>query len=436
MKFWYKSLAFVLLAALMIYPWQNGGGYPVMDGVNKTNIRRLVRLERMDSAKFVRTLPYGARHGLQYVRLNLMDRPIDSNLIDRDAELEADLERLIPNRGRAYSVALMDITEGREPRYAERNATLGYQPGSVGKLAVVTAFMCELENVFVDDVEARWDMMRNKVVRGGEFAVYDHHTIPEYDPETERYSRPRVNQNHEFSLYEWVDHMLSVSNNGAASVVWREAILMRAFGTKYPELTQEEADQYFKDTPRGELRDIGENVVNEPLRHLGIKHEEWRLGTMFTRGASAIVPPKGGSIGTPRGLMKWMVALESGDVVDAASSLEIKRLMYMTDRRIRYAHAPALDSAAVYFKSGSLYGCKPGTSCGKYKGNRMNYMNSLCIVEQPDGTRYLVALETNVLSRNSAYDHQVLATRIDKLVRTSADEAEGENLPENISTGE
>ncbi len=144
MKFWYKSFAFLLLVALMIYPWQNGGGYPVMDGVNKTNIRRLVRLERMDSAKFVRTLPYGARHGLQYVRLNLMDRPIDSNLITRNADLEADLERLIPNRGRAYSVALMDITEGREPRYAERNATLGYQPGSVGKLAVVTAFMCEL----------------------------------------------------------------------------------------------------------------------------------------------------------------------------------------------------------------------------------------------------------------------------------------------------
>lgn len=436
MKSWHTISALFLLLALMIYPWQSGGGYPVMDGVEKTNIRRLIRLQRMDSTQFVKTLPYGARHRLQYVRLNLMDNPMDSNLIERDAELEAELETLIPNRGRAYSVAIMDITEGREPRYAERNGLDGYQPGSVGKLAVVTAFMCEMENVFVDDIEARWELMRKKTVKGGPFAVYDHHTIPDYDPETERYSRPQVNQQHEFSLYEWVDHMLSVSNNGAASVVWREAILMRVFGPKYATLTPEAAEAYFKDTPRSELRDISESVVNEPLRHLGIGHNEWRLGTMFTKGAGAIVPPKGGSIGTPRGLMKWMTALESGRVIDPASSLEIKRLMYMTDRRIRYAHAPALDSAAVYFKSGSLYGCIPGTSCGKYKGNRMNYMNSLCIVEQPDGTRYLVALESNVLNRNSAYDHQVLATRIDKLIRSSAEEAAKENLPENISTGE
>lgn len=433
MRLTIRSFALPLILLLVSLPTHRAGSYPILGGVEKTNIRRLVRVQRMDSSQFVRTLPYGARYELPYVRLNLMDRPIDSNLVQRDAGLEADLERLIPNRGRAYSLAVMDITPGREVRYAERNASLGYQPGSVGKLAVVTAFMCELENVFVDDIEARWKLMRDKVVRGGPFAVYDHHTIPDYDPETERYSRPQVNQNHEFSLYEWVDHMLSVSNNGAASIVWREAMLMRAFGKKYPELTRAEAEAYFKNTPRGELRDIAENVVNEPLRHLGIGHDEWRLGTMFTRGASAIVPPKGGSIGTPRGLMKWMAALESGRVIDAPSSLEIKRLMYMTDRRIRYARSPELDSAAVYFKSGSLYGCLPGTSCGKYRGNRMNYMNSLCIVEQPDGTRYLVALESNVLGRNSAYDHMLLANRIDKLIRSSAEEAERTGLDESFS---
>ncbi|MEL7162037.1 MAG: serine hydrolase [Bacteroidota bacterium] len=409
---------FLLLPLILLFvPTREGNSYPVGGGVERTDIRRLLRLERMDSAKLVRTLPYGARYDVPYVRLNLMASPIDSNLIERSPSLEEQLEDLIPNRGRAYSLAIMDVTPGREPRYLERNAELGYQPGSVGKLAVITALMCELENVYVDDVDKRWELLRKKVVRGGPFAVYDHHTIPDYDPETERYSRPRVNQQHEFSLYEWADHMLSVSNNGAASTVWREAILMRVFGPKYPELTEEAAFAYFENTPRKELRDIAENVINEPLRHLGIGHEEWRLGTMFTRGASAIVPPKGGSIGTPRGLMKWLTALESGKVVDAPSSLEIKRLMYMTDRRIRYANATALDSAAVYFKSGSLYGCKPGTSCGKYKGNRMNYMNSVAIVEQPEGTRYLVALMTNVLGRNSAYDHQLLATQIDGLLR-------------------
>ncbi len=433
MRHFLYSISFLAILFVVLFPWQSVESYPVIGGVEKTGIRRLVRLQRMDSTALVKTLPYGARYSLPYVRLNLMGRPIDSNLIPTDPSLEQELEKLIPNGGRAYSLAIMDITPGREPRYIERNATAGYQPGSVGKLAVVTALMCELENVYVDSVQHRWNLLRNRVVRGGPFAVYDHHTIPEYDPETERYSRPRVNQQHEFTLYEWIDHMLSVSNNGAASVVWREAILMRVFGARYPELSREEAEAYFKETPRGELRDLSKSVISEPLRHLGIGADEFRVGTMFTRGASAIVPPEGGSTGSPRGLMKWLTALESGRIIDAPSSLEIKRLMYMTDRRIRYAHAPVLDSAAVYFKSGSLYGCLPGTSCAKYKGNRMNYMNSVCIVEQPDGTRYLVALMTNVLSRNSAYDHQLLATRIDRLLREAGP---GEEPKESDGTGE
>lgn len=401
----------------MLYPQTKAATYPVGGGVEATGIRRLIRLQRMDSTKLMKTLPYGGRHDLEYIHLSLMDRPIDSNLIEADPALEEKLREIIPNRGRNYSVALMDITPGRKFRYAEMNGNDGYQPGSVGKLAVATAFMCELENVFLDDIGARWDLMMKRVVKGGPFAVYDHHTIPEYDPETEQYSRPRVNQQHEFTLYEWFDHMLSVSNNGAASVVWREALLMRVFGQKYPTLTQEEADDYFKKAPRSELRDLGNSVINDPLRDLGIGHDEWRIGTFFTRGASAIVPPMGGSTGTPRGLMKWLTALESGKVVDAASSLEIKRLMYMTDRRIRYGSSPALDSAAVYFKSGSLYGCLPGTSCADYAGNKMNYMNSVAIVEQPNGDTYLVAMMSNVLRKNSAYDHRLFAASIDKLIR-------------------
>ncbi|MBB4077643.1 hypothetical protein GGR28_000244 [Lewinella aquimaris] len=426
----FRIVLFFGILVAVVYPSLPAGSYPI-DGFSETGIARLVRLTKMDSAALVRTLPYGGRHSLEYVRLNLMDQPLDS-LPTVDAELQREISTIFPNMHPSYSVSVLDMTPGRAPRYAERNPTAGYQPGSVGKLAVVTAFFCELQNLYPEDYEKRWELMRTKVVKAGPFGVYDHHTIPLYDTATERYARKRVDPNDEFNLYEWVDHMLSVSNNGAASIVWREALLMRVFGDEYPDLTFEEMMTYFKETPRDSLRNIGEDIVNGPLRDMGIDGDAWRLGTMFTRGASAIVPPKGGSTGTVRGLMQWLTALESGRVVDAPSSLEIKRLMYMTDRRIRYAHAPVLDSAAVYFKSGSLYGCLPGTSCGKYKGNRMNYMNSVAIVEQPDGTRYMVALMSNVLGRNSAYDHQVLATRIDKVVRrtNSADPRE------SIGTGE
>lgn len=162
-------------------------------------------------------------------------------------------------------------------------------------------------------------------------------------------------------------------------------------------------------------------MVNNPLRKLGITEDEWRLGLMFTRGASSIVPGKGGSIGTPNGLMKFLIALEKGTVVDPASSLEIKRLMYMTDRRIRYAASSVLTEASVYFKSGSLYKCDPnsGTGCGKYMGNVFNYMNSVAIVEHPDGTTYLVSLMSNVLRKNSANDHFALAASIDRAIRSA-----------------
>jgi hypothetical protein len=140
---------------------------------------------------------------------------------------------------------------------------------------------------------------------------------------------------------------------------------------------------------------------------------------MFTRGASGIIPGKGGSTGSPLGMMKFLVALERGVIVDYQSSLEIKRLMYMTDRRIRYASNKALADAAVYFKSGSLYKCDRTTmpDCGKYMGNVTNFMNSVAIIEQPDGTTYMAVLMTNVLKKNSNIDHNVLAGRIDAIVR-------------------
>jgi hypothetical protein len=115
--------------------------------------------------------------------------------------------------------------------------------------------------------------------------------------------------------------------------------------------------------------------------------------------------------------------MEQGKLVDAWSSLEIKRLLYLTDRRIRYASSPALSDSAVYFKSGSLYSCKPeaGFVCEKYHGNVKNYMNSLAVVESTGGKRlhYLSVVLSNVLRKNSAVEHETLATRIHHLIEES-----------------
>jgi hypothetical protein len=44
-------------------------------------------------------------------------------------------------------------------------------------------------------------------------------------------------------------------------------------------------------------------------------------------------------------------------------------------------------------------------------------MNSVAIIEQPDTTTYLVILMSNVLRKNSSYEHSYLAGEIDRIVR-------------------
>ncbi|MGY8915000.1 MAG: serine hydrolase [Flavobacteriales bacterium] len=396
--------------------------YPI-DGYALTGIKRLKRLELIKSGeiKDAATLPLGALKTYSEIELNLLSRSNDSvgALLVTDADFQKEISGLFRGLDKSYSLTVLDISDVDNIRYAERNETSGYQPGSVGKLAVLNGLFTQLANIYPDSWENRTALLRDKSVKAGVWGLTDEHTIPIYNIETKKLVKRQVIASDVFTLYEWADHMMSVSNNGAASIVWREGLLMAAFGKDYPALTQEQADDYFKNTPRKELTDLGNDVVNLPLRTLGITSDEWRLGSFFTKGANTYVGDKGGSIGTPIGLMKFLVQLEQGNVVDKASSLEMKRLMYMTDRRIRYAQSPVLKEAAVYFKSGSLYKCDrtKGEACGKYMGNVSNFMNSVAIIEHPDNCRYMVVLMTNVLRKNSATDHMMLASSIDKIVR-------------------
>ena len=99
----------------------------------------------------------------------------------------------------------------------------------------------------------------------------------------------------------------------------------------------------------------------------------------------------------------------------------MKRLLYLTDRRIRYARSPRLDSAAVYFKSGSYYKCDrvKNPNCASYAGNVFNFMNSVIIVEHPNGVKYIVCLMSNVLNKNSAGAHMYMASKIDDIINDS-----------------
>ncbi|TXD51472.1 serine hydrolase [Polaribacter sp. IC063] len=402
--------------------------YPI-DGYEYSGIKRLyqIRKMRLDSIKYGR-IPAGAYKKLRDIQLNLTNKTTDSihDLLIADVNFERKIKQITPEGN--FSFAVMDMSKPDNLRYASHRENVGYQPGSVAKIAVLLAVFDQLQKLCPDSYEDRVSYLKNIRVTSRYWGLGDEHTIPIYDIEKNKLIKRQVVANDEFSLFEWLDHMVSVSNNGAASIMYREAILMAAFGQEYFSLDAEKAENYFKNTPRNVLTNLANTVVNEPLRKLGIAEDEYRLGGMFTRGPEKYVGRKGGSIGTTKGLMKFLVKLEQGKAVDKESSLEMKRLLYMTDRRIRYAKSPRLDNAAVYFKSGSLYKCDKtkNPNCAKYAGNVFNFMNSIIIVEHPNGIKYIVCLMSNVLNKNSAGAHLYLASKIDDLI----------NVKENIKKSE
>ena len=402
--------------------------YP-LDGYEYTGIRRL----RAYSMQLDGTMPggltlaAGAKIGWDDIRLNLrgvnddFDVPRD---LQKDAALQAGIERIMAQRSSSYRIAVLDITDPEAPRYASVKQDEGYIPGSVGKLLVTTALFNELRKVYPNDPEARARILRETQVVADAFSVPNSHTVPIVAEDWSSVTNRSIRIGDEFSLWEWMDHALSPSSNGAGSMVWKEALLVNQFGRRYP-VSQEEADAFIRNTPRAELTAQAIAVIEEPLIEMGLDTNLLRLRTFFTRGATAIIPGQG-SHATPRTLMRWLVKLEQGKVVDSWSSLEIKRLMYFTRRRYRYAASPALANAAVFFKSGSLYRCVPeeGFTCGQYMGNAENLMHSVAIIEAPAGGDstgeharvYMVSMMSNVLRVNSAAEHLEIATQVDRLI--------------------
>ncbi|WP_235297174.1 serine hydrolase [Portibacter marinus] len=412
----------IIFSFIVLFLIQDVYAYPI-DGYWYTGIRRLLDEQNIaQDSNRTSKLEDGALYPMDAIQLFLTDYEYINQLDsfpEENAELQKKVNALFYGLNNNYSISVLDVTEGRPPRYAERRSLVGYQPGSVGKIIVLNALMYELNELFPGDWEKQRALLIEKYITGGDFAVPNSHTVPFWDEKKQRIFKRHPNERDVFTLYEWLDHMVSVSSNAAASILYREAIFMHVFKDEYECMNEWEAIEWLDTFPKDSLGKIAEKVMHGPLRELGISEDEWSLGQPFTRGASRVINPIGGSIGTTKGVMKWLIALEKGEIVNERSSLEMKRLLYITDRRIRYGASHALDDAKLHFKSGSLYSCmdEPGFSCGKYRGNRYNYMNSVAIVEHPDCTRYLVVLMSNVLRKNSAGDHYGLASSIDRLVR-------------------
>ena len=406
------------LLGLLLFAPHASMAWP-LDGYGDTGIRRVegARLADEGKVKDVKQPP-GARLPTSAVDLRLLGHR-NMELPAPDPEFTARVVRLLGSEADRYGIAVLDLTDPQRPRYAEHRGDYQQNVGSVGKLVVATALFQALADTWKDPAE-RWKVLKTTQVTADSFAHWDHHTIRLFDPATATLKRRPVQDGDRGSLFEWLDWMLSVSSNSAASMVMREAMLIRHFGTRYP-VPDAEIERFFQETPQRELTALFDRTFVEPLTRNGFDTGMLRQGSFFTAEGKRRVQGVGNSYGTARELMQLVLRIEEGRLVDEWSSRQIKRLLYMTERRIRYASSPALADAAVYFKSGSLYDCEPeaGFNCGPYRGNVKNYMNSVAIVESPaDGRRlhYAVTLISNVLRKNSAATHQAIATEIQRLV--------------------
>ncbi len=435
-----KVLAITAITAWLTLVTNPGHAYP-LDGYEQTGIGRVeaARLAVIGEMRG-RQQPPGALLPMKYVDLRLLEHP-NLDLPAPDPEFTAQVIKLLGDKRDRYGIAALDLSEPAKPRYAEHRGDYKQNVGSVGKIIAGLAVFQALADIYPNDLEARRRILRNTVITADEFIQSDHHTVRLFNPQTRALARRTLQLGDQGSLWEWLDWMLSASSNAAASTVMKQAMLLVHFGRRYP-VADAEAKQFFDTTPKKVLGELFVKTFHEPVTRNGLSLEQLRQGSFFTRYGKSRVPGTT-SYGTARELMLFALRMEQGRLVDEFSSREIKRLLYMTERRIRYASSPALSDAAVYFKSGSLYKCQPepGFVCKKYHGNVRNYMNSVAIVEAPAGENqlyYLVTLISNVLYKNSAVDHQTLGTRIHRLIEAAhpAPATTAGGLPAELHFGE
>ena len=407
--------------------------YP-LDGLEESGIRRLEGFQLAEITPGAPKLVAGQLWSTADIKLALLDyQGPDFDQLPEDPDLVKFLADALKARDPSYAMVLIDLSSKDPIRWAGLRPDLKQNAGSVGKLICMAALFHVLAEAF-PDADDRARVLRESISPAGDWVSNEIHKVPKWDAEQKINHYSVINQNDSFRLSEWLDHAISASANGAGSIIWREAMLIRHFGSAYPR-PFEESERFFAETPKSKLAALALAVVTEPLVAAGIDTSSLQQGSMWTTNSKQKVPGTV-SFGTPRELARLVFRIEQGKLVDEWSSLQMKKYMYLTKRRYRYAYAPELKNEAVFFKSGSLYSCQQeeGFRCDRYMGNVRNLMNSVAAIEGvSDGDpAYISALMSNVLRFNSAWDHSRIAAAVHETIRTNRAQA----LRESASNSE
>ncbi len=401
-----SSLWFLLAWAALVGALSPGvaESYP-LDEYGDTGIKRLEGLRRA-----VRTTPDawvvspGGEMPSSKVELSLADRP-DFRVPPADRTFSAELSQILGQDARGWSLAVLDLTYPDRPRFGVVNPDAHMNAGSAGKIVTALALLTAVGDVYPDP-EDRERVLRETVVVADEFIRNDTHEVPWWEPDEKLVARRPIEEGDQGNLYQYLDWSLSNSSSAAAAIVQREALLLRRFGRAYP-VDPATADAWLDRTSKGELGRELAAANREPLARSGISRDRLQQGSLFTREGKKRLPGQS-SWATGRGLIDYLVAMEKGQLVDLWTSLEMKRLLYVTDKRVRWAGAAELREAAVFFKSGSLFRCGGRGPCGDYAGNTWNFLAAVADVQMPQRDppiHYLVGAISNVLGQYSIPEH-------------------------------
>ena len=299
--------------------------YPI-DGYAETGIRRVegARLAHEGLAKGGKQPP-GALLTTEQVDLRLLDYK-DIDLPAPDPAFTAQVKKLLGNEADRYGIAVLDLSNPDKPRYAEHRGKFRQNVGSVGKVLVALGLFQALADTWPDNIDQRVRVLRDTIVTADAFSQSDHHKLRIFDVENRKLIRRTMQIGDKGSLWEYLDWTLSVSSNSAAAMTMREAMLLKHYGKDYPP-PEEEIQRFFKETPGKELTELFQRTFFDPVTRNGLDLESLRQGSFFTRQGKHKVSGGGNSYGTARELLRFMLRMEQGRLVDEFSSRQMKRLL-------------------------------------------------------------------------------------------------------------
>jgi len=255
--------------------------YP-LDSYEVTGIGRLEEARRVQAGELAGVKqPSGALLTREQVQPRLLAYQ-DQDLPAIDPAFTAEITRLLGGYADRYAIAVLDISDPANPRYAEHQGNVSRNPGSVGKLLVALGVFQALADAYPDDTARRWQVLRDTQIIADEFVISDSHTVRRWDRAQERLIRRPLQPGDPGTFLENMDWMLSASSNSAAGTVMKHGMLLKALGTDYPP-DDAAGKAFFRETPRSELSALLTDFIETPVTRNGLDLTQLRQGSFFTR---------------------------------------------------------------------------------------------------------------------------------------------------------